>query len=248
MFWAAQVAEAGSFGAARAVALRYRRSLREKDEALRLSEARLREHTGVHGADEEGRQLDQREFDVTRQALQWLATVQMGLLPQRRSIQTGSTRRRRPTPPWIGRRPRHRDGSAGRRAGVVRMAPYAIRLVSWNRRCWPPARSMVGRRSAATEWLSRPRHMVGIRTARHQCRQLVSRIVCSTEPTVWILRLCGAPPSRHDRPFFRRSGLPVRVIRSKRGWMLWCVPGGGWLAPLLSPLLSLLPSSSRVVS
>jgi hypothetical protein len=36
-FWAARVAEAGSFGAARAVGLRYRRSLREKDEALRPS-------------------------------------------------------------------------------------------------------------------------------------------------------------------------------------------------------------------
>jgi hypothetical protein len=43
-----------------------------------LREARLREYTGVQGTEEEGRQLDQREFDVTRQALQWLATVQMG--------------------------------------------------------------------------------------------------------------------------------------------------------------------------
>ena len=39
------------------------------------------------------------------------------------------------------------------------------------------------------------------------------------------------------------SGLPVRVIRSKRGWMLSCVRGGGWLAPLLSLLLSPVPSS-----
>jgi hypothetical protein len=45
-----------------------------------------------------------------------------------------------------------------------------------------------------------------------------------------------------DLPLFRRSGLPVRAIRSKRGWMLLCVHGGGWLAPLLSPL----PSSLRV--
>ena len=37
---------------------------------------------------------------------------------------------------------------------------------------------------------------------------------------------------------FRRSGLPVRVIRSKRGWMPSCASGGGWLPTLLSPLLS----------
>jgi hypothetical protein len=77
-FWAARVSEAGSFEAARAVASRYRRSLREKEEAVRRSEERLREYAGVQGTDEEGRQLDQREFDVTRGALQWLATVQMG--------------------------------------------------------------------------------------------------------------------------------------------------------------------------
>ena len=45
------------------------------------------------------------------------------------------------------------------------------------------------------------------------------------------------------------SGLPVRVARSKCGWMLSCVRGGGWLAPLLSLLLSLLlsPVPSSVV-
>jgi hypothetical protein len=41
-----------------------------------------------------------------------------------------------------------------------------------------------------------------------------------------------------DRPFFRRSGLPVRVIRSERGWMLSCVSGRDWLSTLLSLLLS----------
>ena len=41
-----------------------------------------------------------------------------------------------------------------------------------------------------------------------------------------------------DLPFFRRNGLPVRLIRSKRGWMLSCVRGRDWLSPLLSSLLS----------
>jgi len=37
-----------------------------------------------------------------------------------------------------------------------------------------------------------------------------------------------------DRLLFRHSGLPVRLIRSKRGWMLSCVRDRGWLVPLLS--------------
>jgi hypothetical protein len=41
-----------------------------------------------------------------------------------------------------------------------------------------------------------------------------------------------------DRMLFRRSGLPVRLTRSKRGRMLSCVDGRGWLPPLLSSLLS----------
>ena len=41
-----------------------------------------------------------------------------------------------------------------------------------------------------------------------------------------------------DRPLFRRGGLPVRLIRSKRGWMLSCVRDRGWVVPLLSALLS----------
>jgi hypothetical protein len=43
-----------------------------------------------------------------------------------------------------------------------------------------------------------------------------------------------------DRPFFRRSGSPVGVIRSasKRGGMLSCVSGRDRPSTLLSPLLS----------
>lgn len=44
-----------------------------------------------------------------------------------------------------------------------------------------------------------------------------------------------------DLPFFRRSGLAVRLPRSERSWMPSCVCGAVWLAGLLSPLLSSLP-------
>ena len=56
-----------------------------------------------------------------------------------------------------------------------------------------------------------------------------------------------SPCSPVDRPFFRRNGLPVGVVRSKRGWMLWCVSGRGWLAPLLSSLLSTDPRDVAVL-
>jgi hypothetical protein len=42
----------------------------------------------------------------------------------------------------------------------------------------------------------------------------------------------------------RRGGLPVRVIRPKRGWMVSFVSDGGWLSTLLSPLLSAQPRLS----
>jgi hypothetical protein len=48
-----------------------------------------------------------------------------------------------------------------------------------------------------------------------------------------------------DRLLFRRSGLTVRVIRPKRGWLLSCVSGGGWPPTLLSQLLSAQPSSGH---
>jgi hypothetical protein len=62
-------------------------------------------------------------------------------------------------------------------------------------------------------------------------------------------RCIGLPPVSLNHParcavwtrrpsVFRWSGLLVLVVRSKRGRMLSCVRGGGWLAPLLSLLLS----------
>jgi hypothetical protein len=39
---------------------------------------RLTDNAGLKGTDKAGQQLDQREFETTRQALRWLATCQMG--------------------------------------------------------------------------------------------------------------------------------------------------------------------------
>lgn len=46
--------------------------------ALRDQENRLKKFAGVTGTDQEGRQLDQREFAETKDALQYISTAQMG--------------------------------------------------------------------------------------------------------------------------------------------------------------------------
>jgi len=51
-----------------------------------------------------------------------------------------------------------------------------------------------------------------------------------------------------DLPFFRRSGLPVRLIRSKRGCMPVCAQGRGWPLLLLSSLLSISLGLARDTS
>lgn len=50
------------------------------DDASRRAEARrrLEENAGVAGKDDQGLQLDRREFDSTKSALRWLATCHMG--------------------------------------------------------------------------------------------------------------------------------------------------------------------------
>ncbi len=56
----------------------YKRSLRQGEADERRAEERLVEYAGVPGADEEGHQLDQREFEGTKSALDWIAVCQMG--------------------------------------------------------------------------------------------------------------------------------------------------------------------------
>ena len=65
-------------GQARQVLAEYRAWQREQEEARKHEAELLRRYTGAKGADENGRQLDQREFKETKAALSWLATCQMG--------------------------------------------------------------------------------------------------------------------------------------------------------------------------
>lgn len=77
-YWAHQAVKAGSIRGARTVV---RQFLEDRAEATRKVEekaGRLSDNAGVAGTDELGQQLDQREFEETRRALQALATAQMG--------------------------------------------------------------------------------------------------------------------------------------------------------------------------
>jgi hypothetical protein len=56
----------------------HRRSLRAAERAERRAADRLREYAGVPGTDKEGRQLDQREFAETKNALDHIASAQIG--------------------------------------------------------------------------------------------------------------------------------------------------------------------------
>lgn len=78
LYPARKIGEATSFRAARSAVRDYRRGLAEERQAVRDEEERLRRLAGVEGIDEEGRQLDQREFAETREALQYIASAQMG--------------------------------------------------------------------------------------------------------------------------------------------------------------------------
>jgi hypothetical protein len=56
----------------------YRQSLRDAEAAKKRAADRLRDNAGLVGTDEEGRQLDQREFAETCDALDGIASCQMG--------------------------------------------------------------------------------------------------------------------------------------------------------------------------
>lgn len=78
MYWGKEMAEAGSFRAAWRAASQFLASREARREAKVKEEARLVRYAGVEGADDDGQRLDQREFKETREALQALATAQMG--------------------------------------------------------------------------------------------------------------------------------------------------------------------------
>jgi len=77
-YWAQQAGEATSLSGAREVLREFRRSRREAEQEQEESRLRLVRNAGLQGTDDDGRQLDQREFEETRRALRWLATCQMG--------------------------------------------------------------------------------------------------------------------------------------------------------------------------
>lgn len=77
-YWARELAGATSRAEARSVIAEFRAMRAGKERAERDERDRLRRYADVDCADAEGRRLDQREFNETRAALQWIATAQIG--------------------------------------------------------------------------------------------------------------------------------------------------------------------------
>jgi hypothetical protein len=77
-YWAGKVASETSFRGALERVREYRRSHAQQRDEERQRKARLKRYAGVDGVDADGKQLAQREFEETKQALRWLATCQMG--------------------------------------------------------------------------------------------------------------------------------------------------------------------------
>lgn len=76
--WAHEMTESQGVVSAWCVGRKFLRAEQKRvDEQQKVAE-RLKHHTGVEGADDEGRRLDQREFKETKDAFFSLATAQMG--------------------------------------------------------------------------------------------------------------------------------------------------------------------------
>jgi hypothetical protein len=78
MPWGKRLGDTSSLREARQVVEEFRVETRERRLAPIRERERLERFAGVKGVDEDGRQLDQREFKETRRALQTLASAQMG--------------------------------------------------------------------------------------------------------------------------------------------------------------------------
>ena len=76
--WARRLSEAPTFSTTRGVVASFLGELRRKKQAQIDEEERIRRYAGSEEVDEEGRQLDRREFAPTISALLWLETCQMG--------------------------------------------------------------------------------------------------------------------------------------------------------------------------
>lgn len=75
---AMKVAKATSWKEAQDSIRAHREQISRKEADARAASARLQQFTGVKGVDEDGRQLDRREFEQTSAALRWLHACHMG--------------------------------------------------------------------------------------------------------------------------------------------------------------------------
>lgn len=75
---AMKVAEANSWREARKSIRAHRSQVSKKESDERAAAARLQRFAGIKGVDEDGRQLDRREFEQTCAALRWLHSCHMG--------------------------------------------------------------------------------------------------------------------------------------------------------------------------
>jgi len=73
-----EAAKLTSFGAARELVKDHERVAKEEETARVQARQRLVEYAGAEGVDEEGKQLDRREFMETKKALDWLHLCQSG--------------------------------------------------------------------------------------------------------------------------------------------------------------------------
>ncbi len=78
LYLARQLSETQTFSAARGVVEELLDRLKRAEQEKIDEKERLRRYTGSQELDDEGRRLDRREFAATIDALQWLATCQMG--------------------------------------------------------------------------------------------------------------------------------------------------------------------------
>ena len=77
-YWLNSLAKAANIRAAHEVIREFRQRRRETALAEQVKLERLRRNAGMQGTDDEGRCLDQREFQETMDALMWLHTCQNG--------------------------------------------------------------------------------------------------------------------------------------------------------------------------
>ena len=76
--WPRRAGESAAFREARHVVVQFEVDHAQRSAEEQAQQLRLERYAGIAGTDTDGRQLDEREFEATRAALQWLATCQMG--------------------------------------------------------------------------------------------------------------------------------------------------------------------------